>query len=157
MIYREAVSGDIEKLAQLHYNLACELQREVKDAYWDFETFSASLSQEYMRSFIGNPERRIFAALDGEEIAGFIAAEVIACYLPVSSVKSVGYISAAYVLPEYRGKGITKRLESLASGFFKGFRLKYIELNFLSGNAVAKSAWQALGYTTFREQARKKI
>jgi ribosomal protein S18 acetylase RimI-like enzyme len=157
LIYREGVSGDIEKLAQLHYMLVYELQCKIKDDYWDFETFSESLSQEFIRLFTGSPERRIYAAIDGEEFVGFIAAEPVACHLPISSVKKVGYISGAYVLPQYRGKGVMKRLEALASGFFKSLGLNYAELNFLSGNADAKNAWESLGYKTFRQQARKKL
>jgi len=73
-----------------------------------------------VQGFIDHPERRIFVAKDGEDIVGFIAGEVIQCHLPISSIKKVGFICGAFVMPEYRGKGIMKKLDSLIVDFFKG-------------------------------------
>lgn len=157
MTFREALPGDIPRLAELHFALVYEIKREVNDEYWDFETLSAPDTEDMLRSYIDSPERSIFVYEQGGIVAGFICADIVACHMPISSVKSVGYISGAYVLPEYRGKGAMKRLEALACGFFKEKGLKYAEVNFLSGNAAAKRAWQAMGYGTFREQARKRL
>ena len=77
--------------------------------------------------------------------------------MPISSIRKVGYISGAYVLPEYRQKGVVKKLESEIVKFFKAKGLKYAELNFLSQNNIARKSWEALGYKVFREQARKQI
>lgn len=75
----------------------------------------------------------------------------------ISSVKKIGYISGAYVLSEFRGKGVMKSLEKIILDYFKQCGLKYIEVNFLSTNLIAKKSWEGLGYKTFREQARKEI
>lgn len=157
MIFREALPGDIPGLAELHIALVYEVKSEAHDEYWDFDTLSVADTEDMLRSYIGHTERCIFVCGDKDIITGFICAEITECHMPLSSVKSVGYISAAYVLPEYRNRGVMKRLEALASNLFKQRGLKYAELNFLSGNAAAKKAWQALGYNTFREQARKKL
>lgn len=71
--------------------------------------------------------------------------------------KKIGYISGAYVLSEFRGKGVMKSLEKIILDYFKQCGLKYIEVNFLSTNLIAKKSWEGLGYKTFREQARKEI
>jgi GNAT superfamily N-acetyltransferase len=105
---------------------------------------------------INSEERKVIIAEERGRIIGFIAGEVVSCHLPISSIRKVGYISGAYVLPEFRGKGVMRTLESEMVMFFQALGLKYAELNFLSRNHIARKSWEALGYEVFREQARKK-
>ena len=157
MKFREARFDEIKEIAHLHNELVCSLKNEVGDVYWDFEALPLDETARYLEVFFKQPERRIFISLDRGRLIGYIAAEIIPCHLPMSSVKKVGYIAAAYVKPEYRRKNVMRRLESLAADFFKTCGLQYIELNFLTGNTAAKKAWESLGYQTFRAQARKRI
>jgi ribosomal protein S18 acetylase RimI-like enzyme len=94
---------------------------------------------------------------EGDKIIGFIAGEILNCFLPISKVKKVGYISGAYVMPQYRGKNVMKRLEQMLIRFFKSKNLRYAELNVMTMNASGKEIWSRLGYSTFREQMRKTI
>ena len=97
-----------------------------------------------------------FRCEEDDTIIGLLR-EIVPCHLPISSVKRVGYISGAYVLPEYRGQGIMKRLETLLVVYFKDCGLQFVELHFIVKNLLARKSWDALGYKTFREQARKRI
>lgn len=151
------IRDEILQVAKLHNDLVYFIQAETKDDYWNFDILSDEDTSNYLQEFIDTPERKIFIAKDKDLIVGFIAGEMIQCHLPISNVKTVGYISAAYVLPEYRGKGIMKKLESLLVEYFKKCGLKFIELNFISKNLLAKKNWECLGYEVFREQARKKL
>ena len=157
MEYREAYLNEIKQIAQLHNELAYFVQRETKDVYWDFGELSVENISKHLSSFINNAERRIYIAKDCEKVVGIIVGEIIGCHLPISSIRKVGYIAAAYVLPEYRGKGIMKSLDNLICSFFREKGIKYVELNFISRNSIAKKSWNALGYNTFREQARKEV
>lgn len=60
-------------------------------------------------------------------------------------------------MPDYRGMKIMTELEKRITDYFKQCGLMYIEVNFIANNMLAKNTWKGLGYTTFREQARKKI
>lgn len=157
MEYREVLMSEIEEVAILHNELAYFLKQETEDAYWDFEVLSKENISKHLVTFIGDSQRKIFISRDDEKIVGFIVCEVIQCHLHISRVKKIGYISGAYVLPEFRGEGIMKLLEKLAIDSFKQSGLKYVEVNFLSKNIIANKSWKSMGYNTFREQARKEI
>lgn len=153
----EARESDIPEVAILHNELVYYIQRETQDPYWDFQVLPIEDISKHLQGFIDSNDRKIYIAQDEKRIVGFIACEIIQCHLPVSSMKKVGYISGAFVIPEYRGKGIIKILEKKSLEFFKKLDMKYVELNFISNNEIARNCWEALGYKTFREQARKEI
>lgn len=148
---------EIPQVAKLHNALAYFIQETTHDEYWDFETLSEENISKHLETYLDHPERSVFIAVDDETVIGFIVGEIMGCHLPISSIKRVGYIAGAYVLPEYRGHGIMKKLEQLATEFFKACGVSYSELHFISANELAKKSWESLGYKTFREQARKKI
>jgi len=149
--------SDLAQVAFLHNELAYFIKRETKDEYWDFEELNIEGISQHLKAFINSEERKVIIAEERGRIIGFIAGEVVSCHLPISSIRKVGYISGAYVLPEFRGKGVMRTLESEMVMFFQALGLKYAELNFLSRNHIARKSWEALGYEVFREQARKKI
>ncbi len=157
MEFREMRINDVEQVAYLHNELAYYIQKETKDEYWDFEELSIDDVGKYLEEFINNEERKVIVTEENGRIVGFIAGEIVKCHLPISSILKVGYIAGAYVLPQYRGKGILINLEREIVMFFKAFGLKYVELNFISQNQIARKSWEALGYKVFREQARKQI
>ncbi|TYQ15267.1 UNVERIFIED_CONTAM: ribosomal protein S18 acetylase RimI-like enzyme [Acetivibrio alkalicellulosi] len=157
MEYREIFSKEIKQVAKLHSELAYFIQQETKDDYWDFGILPIEGISEHLKGFINSPERKIFIAKEDEVIVGFIAGEIISCHLPISNTNKVGYISGAFVLTEYRGKGIMKKLEMHIVEFFKSCGINYLEVNFISNNLQAKRCWNGLGYKTFREQARKRM
>lgn len=154
---REMLITEIQEVAKLHNLLAYFIQKETKDDYFDFAELNEASLKHDLEGFINNPSRRIYITKENGAIVGFISCEIINCFLPISNIKKVGYISGAYVLPEFRGKGIMKKMETLAIDFFRSNGLKFIELNFLTKNTIAEKTWKSLGYITFREQMRKII
>lgn len=96
-------------------------------------------------------------ARENDRVIAFISGEVRNCFLPISVVEKVGYICGAFVLPEYRNKGIMRKLENMLLKYFKSQGLSYIELNVMTNNLHGKRSWESMGYTSFREQMRKEI
>ena len=157
MQYKEVSIDELNQLAKLHNKLAYFIQAETKDEYWNFDVLSEEKTMKFLEEFIKKSNQKIFITKDKSDVAGFIMGEIINCHLPISTVEKIGYISGAYVLPDYRKKGIMKELESLISGYFIENKLEFVEVNFLLKNVVAKNSWEKLGYEIFREQARKKL
>ena len=81
--------------------------------------------------------------------------EVVSCHMVLCSHQKVGYITAGYVKKEYRRQGIMKELEILSNEFFRNLSIKYVEVCYLRNNVGAGEAWNSMGYSCFREQARK--
>jgi len=82
---------------------------------------------------------------------------VIPCFYPFSPIKEVGYISGAYVIPEFRRRGIMRTLEEKLIEVFMDKGINCVELFMLSANKSAGKTWETLGYSTFRESMRKLI
>ncbi len=91
MEYKEIALGEIQAVATLHNELSDFIQRTVNDDYWSLANLIEDEVQKHLETFINNPERKIFVAKDKETIVGFMSAEIINCYLPISSIKKVGY------------------------------------------------------------------
>lgn len=157
MDIREMRETEVEQVGKLHNELAYYIQKETKDVYFDFTILDLNSIAEHLKKYTDDPFKRIYVAEINREIVGFIAGEIINCYLPISSINKVGYISGAYIIPIYRGQGIMKKLESKIVNFFKENGIEFAEVNFISENLFAKNCWEGLGYSTFREQARKKL
>jgi ribosomal protein S18 acetylase RimI-like enzyme len=157
MEYRKMMLGEAFDVARLHNQLVYYIKGETDDAYFNFDELAEEDLGNMLRAFINDPVKRIYVAKDYDNITGFIAGEIINCFLPISKIAKVGYVAGAYVLPEYRGKGIMTNLEQMLTNFFKENAISYVELNVISKNLPAKRSWEGLGYTTFREQMRKKI
>ncbi len=155
--YREISKEEIPRVAELYINLIISIKQETKDPYFEINNFSKELLINNLEKYIQNETQKIFVAIENNSIVGFIAGEIIDCFLPFSKVTRIGYISAAYVSVENRNNGIMKKLEKIMADFFKKYKLEYAELNVLSNNFIGKKVWNKLGYNTFREQMRKKI
>ncbi len=157
MEFREMKDNEIEQVGKLHNELAYYIQKETGDAYFDYDNLDLHNITEHLKSYINHPSRRIYIAEKSGEVVGFIAGEIISCFLSISSIQKVGYISGAYTNPSFRGNGIMKKLENCIIDFFQQNGIVYVEVNFITENKIAKNCWEGLGYKTFRQQARKKL
>lgn len=157
MEFKEMTTQDILEVAKLYNELAYYIKNETEDEYFDFDTLSESELESILDNSIKNPENITFVARECGKVIAFISGEIRDCFLPISKTKKVGYISGAYVLPNYRKKGIMKKLEGLLLEYFTSKGLCYIELNVIANNIIGKKSWEVMGYKTFREQMRKKI
>ncbi|WP_366923092.1 GNAT family N-acetyltransferase [Metallumcola ferriviriculae] len=153
--YREMSSLDVPEVSKLHNDLLLFLKNEIHDDYLSCIELETQDLSEKLNLFIENATKKIYIAVHKEKIVGFIAGEIMDCFLPIS--QKVGYLSGAFVLPGFRGMGIMKRLEYLLVSYFQDNGLKFVELNVLSRNLLGKRSWEKLGYEIFREQMRKKI
>lgn len=140
----------------MYRELGDEIADSTGDDYFVRRDPAAPGPEHYVRACLHDDDLRILVALVDGEAAGFLTAQVMDCFLPFSAVKKIGYIGATYVAPPFRRRGITRLLEEEALAFFRGRGLEYAELHFISRNEAARRTWNALGYETFREQARKK-
>jgi ribosomal protein S18 acetylase RimI-like enzyme len=91
----------------------------------------------------------IFVAKSGSDTAGFIACwverEENVAETPESN--TYGYISDAYVAPEYRNQGVFKKLNEQAEAHLKqNEEVKIIRINVLADNVTALKAYENTGY-----------
>ncbi|MCC7564663.1 MAG: GNAT family N-acetyltransferase [Methanomicrobiaceae archaeon] len=158
MEFGTVTGSDVLELIGMYIDLIEEVRDESRDDYLFYDTERAGEIARDIWNILDDPQKTICVARDGGCIAGFIAGEVQSCCLfPLSRAGPVGYVTAAYVRPAYRRKGIGRRLESMLVHFFQTQGAAYAELGVMSKHRAAKESWTALGYATFREQMRKRI
>lgn len=158
MIYKEMTVTDAGPVAELYRDLAVHIKDETGDEYFNFSAVPVEKIKKELISGLRDDTKRVFIVVNNKrQIVGFIAGEMRDCFLALSPIQKVGYIGAAYVVPSCRGKGIGRRLEKVMQDFFARLGIDYVELHVLSLNSSGKRAWEKLGYTTFREQMRRKL
>lgn len=150
-------AGDIPSVARMFRRLAYHVRDVSIDPYFDYAELETGSVEEALAAALADSRQRVIICRSGDEPVAFLWCAVRSCFLPVSSVKETGYINAAWTEPEYRGQGIMRRLMEEAERFFRDRSLGYVELHVLAKNADAKSAWERLGFSTFREQMRREL
>ena len=157
MELREVTHNEILDVSKLYIELAYFIKEKTNDDYFNFDELPLDSISSQLGFLITDNSKKIFVAIENGRTIGFIFGEIVGCFLPVSKTQRIGYISGAYVLPKFRGRGIMKSLEALMIGFFKDNNINYVELNTMSKNILAKKSWTGLGYSTYREYMRKQI
>lgn len=157
MQVRNLEAGDADSVAKMMVALIEHIRDESNDPYFAWDELNEDVLRSAVLESLHAAERQIFIAEADNKIAGFLEAAVIPCFLPFSRVEKVGQIFAAYIKPEYRGRGLIELLEADACRLFSSLGIKYSELHVLTENSVAVRTWERLGYATFREQRRKSL
>jgi ribosomal protein S18 acetylase RimI-like enzyme len=121
--FREIHLCEVLEVAKLYNELAIYIRDETKDEYFVFDSLSDENLSEELKAAVQDDSKKIFVAKEDDKIIGFIAGEILNCFLPISKVKKTGYISGAYVMPQYRGKNVMKRLEQMLIRYFKSKNL----------------------------------
>ena len=71
--------------------------------------------------------------------------------------KRTAYMLKGYVEPQYRKKGVMRKMEAKLIEILKEKGVTKVDLKVDSNNHEGKSTWTALGYKTIRETMRKQI
>ena len=147
----------IEQTATLLVDFFHELQVDTNDVYFQCDNIPIDRIK-ILLSEINCDENSIgYLVLNDDIPIGFILGQIKENIFPFSNIPKVGYLLGAYIKKEHRNKGIMGLLENKLMDFFKTKNIDYVDLNVLSENKSGKKSWEKLGYSTFREQMRKKI
>lgn len=98
----------------------------------------------------------IYIAEENEEIVGLIIGGVEK-KKPLLSPSKIGYVSMLVVLPEYRRKGIGKRLWTELSEWFAQKDVREVQLYTQTDDDDAEGFWKDLEFKVFLERRRKGI
>lgn len=92
----------------------------------------------------------IFVAKVEERVIGFIAGRIEHddSVTTIDEANTYGYISDAWTDPEYRKRGVFKKLNEVMMNYFRQFEnISIIKLNVLAKNFPAIAAYEGTGYT----------
>ncbi|HOW28585.1 MAG TPA: GNAT family N-acetyltransferase [Elusimicrobiota bacterium] len=147
----------LPEIVPLFFELIRSIRVTTQDPYFRSLRVSRPRARKWLARYIGKRDKKVWVSTVEGRVVGYIAGEIIDCFLPISRVGRIGYISGACVEGPFRRKGIMESLERKMIGFFRKRGVDYAELHILSKNRPARRCWTKLGYRTFREQMRKRI
>ncbi|MFW6002596.1 MAG: GNAT family N-acetyltransferase [archaeon] len=156
MKIEEMNSENLKEVAKLYVKLVDFIKEDIGDAYFDYDSISDKHFTEWLKTTIDDNNQVTYIVCNENEVIAFISGEIKDCFLPISSVKKVGYIIGAFVVNDHRKQGITKKLEKKLVDFFDKKGISFVELNVITANQLGMKAWESLGYQVFRNQMRKK-
>ncbi|ADC90171.1 GCN5-related N-acetyltransferase [Thermocrinis albus DSM 14484] len=136
IVIEKATEKDIPKLAEVYVESYKGLEEY---AYTHMDDVLAYLNWLMRRDVAG-----IFVAKYNGEYIGFVAAD--GNWFSKREGKVVGAIHELVVLPQYRGKGVGKRLVEKALEYFRSRGLDTAELWVGDENYQAKNFYRSLGF-----------
>lgn len=100
----------------------------------------------------------IYIVKDNNEVLGFISFEESTLIDPAvaDNIPAV-YISALFIKPEYRGKGLAQRLIGIAENFAKEKGIKFIKLLTFSKNQLARDFYFKSGFEDYESTMIKEL
>ncbi len=81
MIFKEMSADEVSRVAELYQALANYIREETGDDYFDFDAVPVVEIEKRLASGLAEDAKKVFVAVDGGEVVGFIAGEVIDCFL----------------------------------------------------------------------------
>lgn len=90
-----------------------------------------------------------------DEIIGFAASEIISNPTWAYVHKKQGHLFNLYVLPEYQGKGIGKKLVEKTLAWFKERKVKDLKILVYAENTGAKKLYEKYGFTEYMKTMKR--
>ena len=147
LIYREGSTNEKESLQQLGILSYNQFSKILSPADWN--TMDRLLNNDTMWEQLVN-NSKIFVCEDKEKIIG------MAYLVPSGNPTHIypadwSYIRMVGVNPEYRGKGIAKRLTQMCIDYAKQSNEKIVGLHTSEKMDDARHIYESLGFTIFKE------
>jgi len=154
MIIRKATKKDIPIIAEQWYK---EEKLESKaDPRWKLRKDVKKVILKELKEKFKKKHFIAFVAEDNGKIVGSYQAWIENAY-SLLEINKLGHLAVAYVEPEYREKGVAKKLFNEVIKWFKSKNIKFIDGYILNNNKVARKTWSKLGLKDFMINVTKEI
>jgi ribosomal protein S18 acetylase RimI-like enzyme len=100
--------------------------------------------QRQWRSHLAGGERLILLARDGNSAIGYFSSRIHRGAGLYS--EAFGFVEEAYVLPEYRNRGIAREMLVRTEAWCRGRGIHLLRLSVLAGNTLALGFWEKSGF-----------
>jgi ribosomal protein S18 acetylase RimI-like enzyme len=140
---RRATLDDLETVLELRLALLREYR--ANRIYRRLRSDARARAREIFAAQLASPDEITLLAQRQGEVVGILRCVDTLGY-PLLLPERHGYISSVYVLPEARHSGVLSKLLAEATSWCEARNLTELRLHSTAENAVANSAWEALGF-----------
>jgi ribosomal protein S18 acetylase RimI-like enzyme len=116
----------------------------------------ASYMRRVFREWLGSKDCWVLVAEAEGQIVGYIVGRV-ADNPPVFRLQTYGHISDICVAPEWRRRGVGRRLYQALREWFKEKDLSVVQLNAAHRNSTSLAFWRAMGFEDYLHHMWKEI
>lgn len=117
------------------------------DPAWSTKPETRLVAKELASKYIGDPSSVVLVAQIDERIVGFVRAEVREN--PILENGRLGVIVELYVHPQYRRRGVARRLVEEASKELARKGVNVVGAEFPSANKIAETFYESLGFRPY--------
>ena len=155
MRIRKARSEDLPQFINLWWQMHTH-HYQYEKKYYQLCTKTAAMkkSSEYHSKQISSLEAIFLVAEDSTKVVGYLLVLVME-RPPVYPSQKTAYIDSTFVVPEYRGKGLFKKLFQHMLKSIKKFNVLAIELDVDIDNQAVQNGLPALPGLTFGQKNRR--
>lgn len=90
-------------------------------------------------------------------LAYYLNKEIVGYILIRKMNENICLLDGLYVLEKYRNQGIANSLLNEAINIYKKLKVKYVDINVMKKNEIAKHIYKKLNFTEFEIKLRKNI
>lgn len=143
--------GEISKLQ----GLLMEGHRKF-DEYWQARKGARKAFASYAKRMIHSPNAVLFVAEDNGKIVGYSLGK-IEKRPPIFKIQKTGQITDAFVLKEYRRKGLAKRMVNRLIEWFKSKGIDIVELDVDNRNDIGMKVWKKMKFERYMIRKKRRI
>lgn len=148
MKIRKLKKGGIKEFSVLMFELYKKWDKIDPIDKIDKKWFFSKKQYSYVEKLMKKKNNLILVAEENNKLVGYIMANVEE-RKPFH--QRAGYIAETYIKPEYRGKGIAKKLVAEAFRWFERYNLKWYIVGTHSLDKEANSFWKRAGFKEFNK------
>lgn len=126
------------------------------DEYFAFKENLSQLWVKFMEDFIESEDEIALMAIEDKKIIGYMTGNIMK-RAPIYKIEKVGLIGDAFVLPEFRRKGVFTRLLEEMFAWMKGKGLKFVEHPVAAKNKSGRIVWKKKGFEDFIIFTKRKL
>lgn len=143
MIIRKAKIKDLDQIVKLAVEF--EKYHEKLDPYFTYAKDSDETYKKNVKRGIYSSKRLLLVAEENKKIVGYSLGK-ISTRSPIFKIREIGVIIDMFFSEGYRRKGLAKLFLKEMFDWFKGKKIKHVELYVVSNNEIGKNAWKKYGF-----------
>jgi len=155
MKIRKAKKQDIKQIKNLVIKLFSTWDKIDPADKLDKDWFNKPKANKFYTDIINKQDKLLLVAEENNNLIAYLLLET-QFRDPFLKGNRIGYISELYVLPRYRGKGISKALLNQGEKWFKKKKFKWIQVSTHSRDKPAIKFWEKKGFKEFNKYFNKR-
>jgi GNAT superfamily N-acetyltransferase len=140
---RRARSGDVAAIAAMRRALLVEHADDL--IFGRLRRDATARTAAAVRAALAHEERLLLVAARGRALVGTLECGIVRNHA-VLRPERVGYLSAVYVAPAARGRGLLTRMVATAERWCRAQGLDELRLHTGAHNPLSNAVWERLGF-----------